>query len=61
MKAIAVVSFRQREPRKSVQKTLRQTGTLAAPARIRDVTSTWPFWTWFIENPRAFKKIDKRV
>ena len=35
MKAIAVVSFRQREPKKSDQKSLRQSRKLAAPAHIR--------------------------
>jgi len=61
MKAIAVVSFRQRELKKSEQETLRQSRTLAAPAPIRAAPSTWPFWTWFIENPRPFKKTDIRV
>jgi len=61
VKAIAVVFFRQREPKKSEQKSVHQSRTLAAPAHIRGVTSPWPFWTWFIENPRAHKNTDIRV
>jgi hypothetical protein len=63
MKAIVVLFMPAPNPAAAPERTLsvQSMFRLAAPATPRRQTSTPPFWTWFVENPRPIPSSDLAV